>query len=212
MLTGNPADWLSQFKSLEERLVQSVEVAWPVCIAPLHPLKGTMTHEDHITNHLVSALIRSKTLPGRIVAQYSLFATNAQQLVQIASKIDFVLTIGDDEDVYLACECKRLNVPYKSGTRGLVGEYVDEGLMRFVSCQYANGLPLAMMLGYVMNAKLSHARKGLRRAMAVREKAIMLKSTADHPVIAGKPIRFISRHQCAAGHEIEVRHTLLAWP
>jgi hypothetical protein len=39
--------------------------------------------------------------------------------VSISSNIDFVLTVGDDEDVYLACECKRLNVPYKSGIMGL---------------------------------------------------------------------------------------------
>jgi hypothetical protein len=141
-----------------------------------------------------------------------LLATDAQQCVQIGSKIDFVLTVGDDEDVYLACECKRLNVPYKSGTRGLVGEYVVDGLMRFVTGQYASGLPLAMMLGYVMNANLDHARKGLRRAMAVRSKVIMLKATADHPVITGKPIRFVTTHQCTAGHDIEVCHTLLGWP
>jgi hypothetical protein len=212
MLAGDPAALLAHFVSLEDRVAAAVEAAWPICIAPLQAIKGTMTHEDFITNHLVNALIRNKAFPGRIVPQYALLGPNAQQLLQVASKIDFVLTIGDDESVYLACECKRLNVPYKSGTRGLVGEYVDDGLMRFVSSQYANGLPLAMMLGYVMNAKLDHARKGLRRAITVRSKLIKLKSTADHPVVVGKPIRFVTKHQCTSGHDIEVSHTLLGWP
>lgn len=57
--------------------------------------------------------------------------------VSAQSNIDFALTIGDDEDAYVACECKRLNVPYKTGVRGLVSEYVDEGLMRFVTGQYS---------------------------------------------------------------------------
>lgn len=112
MLAGDPGQWLAHFISLEQRLAAAVEAAWPTCIAPLQAVTGTMTREDYITNHLVDALIHSKTLPGRIVQQYALLAPNAQELFQIGSKIDFVLTIGDDEDVYLACECKRLNVPY----------------------------------------------------------------------------------------------------
>jgi len=212
MLAGDPTDWLSHFRTLEERLIESVEAAWPVCIGPLQAQKNTMTHEDHITNHLIDALIRTKTLPGRLVPQYKLLTTGAEDLVSLSSSIDFVLTIGDDEDVYLACECKRLNVPYKSGLKGLVGEYVDEGLMRFITGQYSNGLPLAMMLGYVMNARADRARRGLGRAMKFRKAKIQLKSTTDRPIVAGKPIRFSTVHTCTGGHDIEVAHTLLGWP
>jgi hypothetical protein len=212
MLQGDPSTWLSHFRTLEERMIEAVEAAWPICIAPLQSIKNAMTHEDHITNHLVNALIRGKKVPGLIVPQYSLLTTRADGTVHLSSNIDFVLTIGDAEDVYLACECKRLNVPYKSGLKGLVGEYVDDGLMRFVSGQYANGLPLAMMLGYVMNAKVEHARKGLGRAFTVRKAVIGLQSTNDAPFIAGKPLRFRSIHSCHAGHNIEIAHTLLGWP
>lgn len=155
MLAGDPGQWLAHFTGLEQRLAAAVEAAWPTCIAPLQAAKGAMTHEDYITNHLVTALIRSKTFPGRIIPQHALLAPNAQQLFQVGSKIDFVLTIGDDEEVYLACECKRLNVPYKAKTRALAHEYVRDGLTRFVTGQYSNGLPLAMMLGYVMDAQVA---------------------------------------------------------
>ncbi|MBN9042218.1 MAG: hypothetical protein BGP05_10080 [Rhizobiales bacterium 62-47] len=212
MLAGEPSNWLAHFTTLEERVAEAVEEVWPICIEPLTAKKGSMTHEDHITNHLVAALIKAKRLPGRLIPQYSLLTELANQDVTLSSNIDFVLTIGDDEDVYLACECKRLNVPYKSGVRGLVGEYIDEGLMRFVRGQYSKGLPLAMMLGYVMNAKVDRARNGLRRAMTVRTKAINLKHIADCPVLAGRSIRFTSTHQCNAGHDIDVAHTLLGWP
>jgi hypothetical protein len=211
MLAGDVGDWLAQFRTLEERMAEAVEAAWPVCIAPLQTQKGNMSHEDYITYHLVQALIRTKKVPGRIIPQHSLLAVAANKTVTLSSNIDFVLTIGDDEDVYLACECKRLNVPYKSGTRGLVGEYVDDGLMRFISGQYANGLPLAMMLGYVMNAHTDRARRGLRRAMMVRSTRIQLKSERDAPVVDGRPLRFFTTHICASGHDIEVAHTLLGW-
>ena len=166
-----------------------------------------MTHEDHITEHLVQSLIRTKKVPGRIVYQYTLLVEDVAGDVSMSSNIDFVLTVGDDEDVYLACECKRLNVPYKTGVRGLVGEYVDEGLMRFVSGQYANGLPLAMMLGYVMNARTEHARRGLRRAMSIRSAAIRLQMERDAPVEVGYPLRFNTTHACSQHHTIEVMHT-----
>lgn len=211
MLAGDPAALLPHFISLEDRVAAAVEAAWPTCIAPLQAVKDTMTHEDFITNHLVDALVRKKAFPGRIVPQYALLALNAQQLLYVGSKIDFVLTIGDDEDVYLACECKRLNVPYKTKTRALAHEYVRDGLTRFVTGQYANGLPLAMMIGYVMDANVAFANERLKKALQ-RSKLISLKSIDHPPAAAGKPIRFFTTHQCAAGHNIEVRHTLLGWP
>ena len=161
MLQGDPAAWLAQFKPLEERLSRTIDEVWPICIGPLKSIKNTMTHEDHITNHLVKALIKSKKVPGRLIPQYPILTEKVDKTIHLSSQIDFVLTIGDDENVYLACECKRLNVPFKSGLKGLVGEYIDDGLMRFITGQYANGLPLAMMLGYVMNAHVDRARKGL---------------------------------------------------
>lgn len=211
MLAGDSADWLAHFISLEDRVAAAVEAAWPTCIAPLQAAKNTMTHEDFITNHLINALIRSKAVPGRIVPQYALLAPNTQQLIQVASKIDFVLTIGDDEGVYLACECKRLNVPYKAKTRALAYEYVRDGLTRFVNGQYANGLPLAMMIGYVMDAQVSSAHARLKKALQ-RSKLISLKGAQHPPATTGALIRFFTTHQCAAGHNIEVRHTLLGWP
>lgn len=212
MLAGDLNAWLLHFRGLEERLADAVEDAWPVCIAPLQSKKNKLTHEDHITEHLVNALIRTKQLPGRIHYQHPLLAEDGSGNVSVPSKIDFVLTIGDDEDVYLACECKRLNVPYKTGVRALVGEYVDEGLMRFVTGQYSNGLPLAMMLGYVMNAKTDVARRGVKRIMARRSTTIGLQSERDAPVVSGRPIRFHTTHTCLPGHIIEVAHTFLAWP
>jgi len=212
MLAGNLDEWLSHFRSLEERVADAIEAAWPVCIAPLQSKKGAMTHEDHITEHLVQSLIRTKSLPGRIVYQYTLLVEDDQRNVSMSSNIDFVLTVGDDEDVYLACECKRLNVPYKTGMRGLVGEYVDEGLMRFITGQYADGLPMAMMLGYVMNARADRARRGVKRAMAFRSAAIRLQSELDAPIEDGRPLRFHTTHVCVSGHTIEVAHTFLAWP
>lgn len=211
MLTGDLNAWLPHFRGLEERIAEAVEAAWPICISPLQSKKNALTHEDHITEHLVQSLIRTKLVPGRIIYQYTLLAEDSSGNVSAPSNIDFVLTIGDDEDIYLACECKRLNVPYKTGVRALVGEYVDEGLMRFVTGQYSNCLPLAMMLGYVMNAKSDVARRGVKRILALRSATVRLQSERDAPIENGRPVRFHTTHACITGHAIEVAHTLLAW-
>nr|WP_315228381.1 hypothetical protein [uncultured Albidiferax sp.] len=191
---------------------EAIEAAWPICIGPLQAKKGAMTHEDHITEHLVQALRRTKKVPGRIAYQSVLLVEDTNGNVSLSSSIDFVLTVGDDEDVYLAYECKRLNVPYPTSVRNLCVPYVEEGLMRFVTGQYSNGLPMAMMIGYVMNGNNGRARQGLRRVMKARTDTLGLTAELDHPSLTGAPTRFRSTHTCRPGHSIEVEHHLLPWP
>lgn len=212
MLAGSLENWLPHFRGVEEQVVDAVKAVWPSCIGPLQTKKDMMTHEDHITEHLVYALIQSKSVPGRIEYQYPLLIKDIDGNVSMSSKIDFVVTIGDDEDVYLACECKRLNIPYQARTKGLASEYVEEGLMRFITGQYSNGLPVAMMLGYVMDARIDQARCGVMRAMRQRATSIGLLSERETPIVEDLLLRFHTTHSCTPGHVIEVAHTFLAWP
>ncbi|EWS66600.1 hypothetical protein Y695_00008 [Hydrogenophaga sp. T4] len=191
---------------------EAIEAAWQICIGPLQAKKGAMTHEDHITMHLVKALRRTKKVPGRIEYQHDLLFEDTNGNVSQPSSIDFVLTVGDDEDVYLAYECKRLNVPYAARVRNLCVPYVDEGLMRFVTGQYSNGLPMATMLGYVMNGDNGRARRGLRKVMKARAATLGLTAELDHPSLPGAPTRFRSTHKCRPGQSIDVEHQLLPWP
>src|SRR5690606_27361958 len=89
MLAGSLDEWLPHFRGLEERIADAVEAAWPICITPLQSKKNAMTHEDHITEHLVQSLIRTKRVPGRIIYQYTLLAEDAGGNVSAPSNIDF---------------------------------------------------------------------------------------------------------------------------
>src|SRR3546814_11146901 len=131
VLAGNPGVWLAHFRGLGEQMSEAIQAAWPICIGPLQAKKDSMTHEDHITEHLVHALRRTKRVPGRITYQYVLLVADANGNVSLTSSIDFVLTVGDDEDVYLAYECKRLNVP-RSEERSVGKEGVSAGRSRWV--------------------------------------------------------------------------------
>ena len=212
MLAGSPDVWLAHFRDLGEQMSEAIEAAWPICIGPLQAKKDAMTHEDHITEHLVKALRRTKKVPGRIEYQYALLVEDANGNAYLSGSIDFVLTVGDDEDVYLAYECKRLNVPYAARVRNLCVPYVEDGLMRFVIGKYSSGLPMAAMIGYVMNGDNGKARKGLRKAMKARTATLGLTAEQDRPSLPGAPMRFSSTHTCRPGHRMEVEHYLLSWP
>ena len=112
------------------------------------------------------------------------------------------LTINADTSEY--CEDVSLEL-------GQFLQSIEES-MRFINGQYSNGLPAAMMLGYVMNARTDRARRGVKRAMAFRSAAIRLQSDRDAPIEHGRPLRFHTTHLCVPGHTIEVAHTFLAWP
>lgn len=212
MLAGSPDNWLAHFRDLGEQMSEAIEAAWPICIGPLQAKKDAMTHEDHITVHLVQALRRTKKVPGRIEYQHELLVEDANGNVSLSSSIDFVLTVGDDEEVYLAYECKRLNVPYAARVRNLCVPYVEEGLMRFVTGQYSNGLPMATMIGYVMNGDNGRARSGLRKVMKARTATLGLTAEQDRPSLPAMPTRFSSTHTCRPGHSMKVEHHLLPWP
>jgi hypothetical protein len=72
-------------------------------------------------------------------------------------------------------------------TGALAHEYVRDGLTRFVIGQYANGLPLAMMLGYVMDAKVTFAHERPKKGTSALPKVISLINKPS-PTTARKPI------------------------
>jgi len=90
-------------------------------------------------------------------------------------RIDLRLIAGHREDVYFAFECKRLNVLSKNGTRrSLAGEYVDEGMMRFVSGKYGRNLDKGGMLGYVMDGKTQDAITAVSKAIGRRAQRLCM--------------------------------------
>lgn len=109
------------------------------------------------------------------------------------------------EDAY---ECKRLNLVRQDGRRSLAGDYVQDGLSRFVVEQYAEGLPLACMLGYVLDGDLEYAESNVRTRIAELRGEVGLVAEPRDAAPIGESKRFFSRHRRQSGAEIEVRHAL----
>jgi len=85
--------------------------------------------------------------------------------------------------VYFAIEAKRLRVCGPDGRVTLYGarEYVTDGMMRFVSGQYAPCMRAGAMLGYVFDGKLGKARSSVEGSM--KRNALKLKLVPPHQLV-----------------------------
>jgi hypothetical protein len=149
--------------------------------------------------------------PAHIVSQYELLPDAVVGDVSPKGYIDIaVLFYVDREEVYLAYECKRLNVSSSGGGRkSLATEYVREGMMRFVRAQYAQALPFGAMLGYVMDGDVLFALAAVKER--IRENAANLRCEPSAPMDIEPPgtFHFFSTTHQRPSCAIELRHFML---
>lgn len=210
MIKGDVNQLRSRLRSLRSMVEEAIVAEWPRCIRPLIPELNPTTREDPITRQLYNALVRTKRVPGRFVTQYEVHDVDEDGIDHVIGRIDLILTIGDDEEVYLACECKRLNVPQASGLQIGNGPYVDEGLIKFIDQRYSRALPAAMMVAYTLNGDTVAAVASLERTIRARDAAIGFRSIVHETPLNGYR-RFHTVHDRPATGAIELSHTILPW-
>jgi hypothetical protein len=116
---------------------------------------------------LIIRLRRDEALRSRLIinSQLELLPESAEEEPEPLGYLDIAIQFSvRDEQLCLAIECKRLNVPRFSGpAETLAGRYVEEGMMRFVSRHYSPDLPLGGMIGYVMDGDVAAAHAAIHR-------------------------------------------------
>lgn len=208
-MLGDPTIWTKRFKSLDIRFLQCIVSVWPKCRAVLQ----NQPHEDTITFNLVTILRQdpeARRLFYWLEYHYDPVGYTPDGTAYSRGKIDMAVLLDQDHERYLAYECKRLNVVYRGRKATLASPYVTEGLMRFVTEQYAEQLPVGCMLGYIMDDDVSAAELNVFKAISRRKCDLALSHgpVRDNPV--GNVRRFFSRHRRRAdGQQIEIRHALL---
>jgi len=209
MVVGSPSAWTERFRSLDVRFLERVAAVWSECVAGL-PAGPT---EDTITINLVNVLSKdrqARRLFHWLEFHYEPFGFTADGTAYSKGEIDMALVLDGERERYLAYECKRLNVVRNGRWESLATRYVEEGLMRFVTEQYAESLPVGCMLGYVMDGDVSRAQSGIFTAIRGRAATTGLTSgpSTDRPI--GSAMRFFSRHRRSGSqHDMEIRHALL---
>ena len=209
MRVGDPSYWAAKFRRLDVRFLERVVALWPRCLATLPP----NPHEDRITISIVDIVSRdpeARRLCHDLVFHHKPFGYTVEGWAYSKGEIDMVLLLDRERERYLAYECKRLNVTVNGRWRSNATPYVEKGVARFVSEQYAADLPVGCMLGYVMDGNVTVARAKVQAAITSHRKEIGLAwgPMDDQPL--GTAERFSSGHRrVSGGVPIEIRHALL---
>ena len=104
-----------------------------------------------------------------------------------------------------------MNIKTADGsTASLATAYVTEGVARFVTEQYSEGLPVACMLGYVIDGKTKAAQAKIVSAITKNSQLVGLVSEPSTLPTIATAIRMTSDHQRRkGGGKINIRHALV---
>lgn len=208
MMLGDPQAWKRRLVSLDERLLQRILFVWDRCVGRFEG----QPEEDDITINLVDLLAKDpvvRTLCHWIEYQFEPFGVDDQGAKYSKGIIDLAVLLDWDRETYLPYECKRLNTVHQGRRSSLATPYVNEGLMRFVTEQYAEGLPVGCMLGYVMDGDLPFGLQQVQAAIAANATPLRARGDVTNGGAIPSIERFSTGHDRAGPTWIEVRHVLL---
>lgn len=212
MMVGDPSAWADRFKSIDERFLECIIGVWPQCFSVLPP----EPEEDLITTNLIHLLSKdqvARKLFHWLEYQFEPFGFTPEGLAFSKGQIDMAIILDQERERYLAYECKRLNVMYGGTRQSLATRYVSEGVTRFITEQYAEGLPVGCMLGYVLDGDIGFASARVHSAIDANKVSIGMVGVALNSDAMGEVQRFSTHHvRPASQHEIQVRHALIPFP
>ena len=176
--------------------------------------KTANDHEDWITRRLYFRLIRIPTfrdgpLDIRLQPEIVFHDSDADSP---AGRIDLLVSCGRGYEVYFAIEAKRLRVRLSNGRLDSGSDkYVNNGMMRFVTGQYAPFMEAGAMLGYVFDGDVARARAGI--SASTSKNAGRLKLAPPHRLqssaaLPGKGLDE-TRHYLGS-REFTIYHVLVA--
>lgn len=209
MVLGDLQFWSRQFISADERILERIANVWPAClkVLPVQP------KEDTITINLIDLLGKDpviRRICHWLEFQYEPFGTapNGQKFSK--GKIDLAVLLDWERERYIAYECKRLNVIHNGKRSSLATDYVTDGMMRFMTEQYAEGLPIGCMLGYVLDGDVPFAISQLTNAIKAHQ--LLNLVTGPNTIVVTQNIeRFLTSHNRTGNMMIELRHALLSF-
>lgn len=210
MIVGDGGFWIENFKQYDERLLERICAILPDCIAAL----GGNPHEDHITLNLIKRFHLDEVVRRLFhhwEYQFEPFGDDDQGAAFSKGKIDFAVFWDLDREKYLAYEAKRLNIPNTNGgITSLATVYTTEGLVRFVTEQYSEGLPVGCMLGYVMDGNVAGVQSKVSKAITANATLVGLLAGPEEIAAISTATRFSSDHKrVGSGGQIHILHALV---
>lgn len=208
MILGDGTNWLPSFKGYDARFIERLCHILPETVRSL----GPNPQEDDITHNLRMRFHHDPALRRMFHSWETQFeppglAPTGKHIRD--GIIDLVLFWSRDPTRYLAYEAKRLSVAMPSGFQALSGKYVSDGLARYVTEKYAEGLPFGGMLGYVLDGNLPAASDRIGQVLAKKSTTLALRAGPENLPVIGTALRFQTQHVRQNGTEIDVVHSLV---
>lgn len=156
-------------------ILEMVFSAWAAyLIDPLKPNSGD--HEVNITRRFKKFLLQYRER-HRDKVPVSIERESVEDdpiTANEVGRIDIKLRPGLHGHIYFAFECKRLNVIRNGKRDSQSTEYVNEGMMRFITEQYAPDVFEGGMIGYVMNGDVKTALTSVNASVLSRCRELMI--------------------------------------
>jgi len=177
MILGDQADWDDLFdQQLVPVVMTMILTTWDQMQKP-----GPSEHEDAISDKLYGALLKAK---NRNKHPFLIHREDMEFDIEQGrgtGRKDIVFYPSSEEEIYLCIEAKRLNVIISSSKHSLAGEYVKDGMQRFVDGKYARSVRHGVMLAYVLDGKIDQAISNIESNIVKHREKLRLSSKAFIP-------------------------------
>lgn len=170
-VVGIPTEWSDLIDPMLPQIIGLVIGSWQEMPPPSPDEK-----EDNITIALCRTLRQNRTarsLPFQIhTQQVELDPMPGEDL----GRLDIVFVpMVPREDIYFCLESKRLNALIGGQRRALAAEYVQFGMVRFVSGQYSRAVRHGGMIGYVLDGNVSNAMTNVETNIQQRHQELRME-------------------------------------
>ncbi len=172
MIFGDRTDWEDYF---DQQLVPVV-LGYVLTTWEQMPKPGFSEHEDAISNKLYKALLNGKERNGHPFSIHREYMEFDLELGKGIGRIDIVFLPGTKEDIYLAIEAKRLNATISGKKHSLAGEYVNDGMQRYIDGKYARSVKHGVMLAYVLDGKIEQAMSAIENSIKKYHEKLSVRS------------------------------------
>lgn len=171
--------------------------------------------EDNITNSLCRNLQQNRTARGLMFQIRTQVVELDPMPGQDLGRLDIAfIPLVPREDIYFCLESKRLNVVKNGECRAYASEYVQFGMLRFITGQYSKAVRHGGMIGYVLDSNVSKAMTNVEANIQKRHEELCMTAPgalAPSTVLKGDARARETHHQRA--HEtglFRIHHMFMA--